>query len=223
MLHQPLIGCLGFIILLDNSRPLTPLAHQMHTGRKVIENQIRVVIEAVEQPYKACIVKSHVPEMLPHHTPVAFLDAGIVILFVGARTRHGTGAVGIGEEVLHVIIDELRPVVCVEAAHAEGQLAEQVFESVAGDVLPLVPYGSILRPVGKFVRESQSPNKASGEIALAVSHRVNAQSTGLFGTPAAINIGNGLFELSQALLPRLFSQRLVCHAVRGQSPLKSRG
>lgn len=55
----------------------------MHTGRKVIENHVRVVIEAVEQPHEAFIVKSYVSEVLPHHAPVVFLDSGIVILFVG--------------------------------------------------------------------------------------------------------------------------------------------
>ena len=160
--------------------------------------------------------------MLPHDAPVAFLYSGIVVLFVRPRTRHLAGAVAVRKEALHVMIDKLRPVVSVEATHAKGQSAEQISKGVASDVLPLVPYGSILRPVSEFVGESQSPNKASGEIALAVGHRVNAQSTEHFRTTAAINIGDGLFELSQALLPRLFGQRRVSHAVRCQSPLKGR-
>lgn len=113
--------------------------------------------------------------MLPHDAPVAFFDPGVVILFVGPGARHLTGSVALREEVLHVMVNKLRPVVCIEAAYAKRQLTEQVFESVAGDVPALVPYGSVLRPVGEFIRESQSPDKVTGKIALTVGYRVNAQ------------------------------------------------
>ena len=73
-------------------------------------------------------------------------------------------------------------------------LAEQVFESVASDVQPLVSYGSILRPVREFVRESQSPNKVAGKIALTEGYRAHAQRTGLFGTAMTINAADGLFQ-----------------------------
>ena len=40
-----------------------------------------------------------------------------------------------------------------------------MFERVAGGVAALVSYGSVLRPVGEFARESQSRDKAVGKIA----------------------------------------------------------
>lgn len=73
-----------FIVELYNHRPLSSLAYQMHTGRKVMENQVRIVIETAGQPHETFILKPDVSEVLAHHAPVAFFDPGAAFLFVGA-------------------------------------------------------------------------------------------------------------------------------------------
>lgn len=73
----------------------------------------------------------------------------------------------------------------------------------------------------EFVRKSKQPDKITGKIALTVGYRVNAQRPGLFGAAATIYIGNGLFELREALLPRLFGQR--CIHPPGKKPRLSLG
>lgn len=92
------------------------------------------------------MLTAHVPpsgsQRSAHAAPHA---SGELLLFINRGHSVSIGFAVISEEVLHVIVDKRRRVVCVEAAYAKGLLAEQVFVSVAGDVPPLVPYGFVLQ------------------------------------------------------------------------------
>lgn len=96
------------------------------------------------------------------------------------------------------------------------ELVEEVFESVTWD------NSHLFHEVLFCVRESRRLDKVTEKIALTVGYRPNAQIAGLFEESAVINIGDGLFELREALPTRLFAQSGGQHLVRSQSSLKGR-
>ena len=117
--QETLLRSLGGIVDLVDPGPLAGLGEQLHAGLKEVEVEAEDPVEPGHSAEGSLGREAIIPHQPADHTPVLLLDVSAGILLVGpGASESDLVALAVSVEML---IDELTPIVAVQAQEGEGE------------------------------------------------------------------------------------------------------
>lgn len=168
---------------------------ELHGGKEeVVEEPPLLGIEVVEGLQDGRVVKAQITQPLADMSPVFLFDVGIVIFSVGARAGEPDGASTILEELDEMPVEELGPVVTIEAQQWEGQRDFDVLDLLRDSGLPSAPDSALLGPLAGNIDGIEGRDEFSGHRVAAMGHGIGFEEAWARFIPLRSLDGDLVFE-----------------------------
>jgi hypothetical protein len=139
-----------------------------HGGEVVAKRQPGFFIEVIDLPAQFQISEASVSQQLPDVGEVLLLDVGLVVLFVGSRTRPFDAALAMQEICFDDFVEELAAVVAIKSEHREGHAFLNALKAATHFAAAVAPQGGELCPAAVEVGEREAPEEGSAAAPAAV-------------------------------------------------------
>ena len=135
-------------------------------------------IEVVEQLHELRVGEAQIAEPLADMGPVLLFDMGVVVLSIGSGSSELDGVASVLEVPDQVPLEELAPVVAVEAEDAKGERGFDGDDLLQNPGLSLAPDRPLLGPSGGEVGEIEAEDELPGHGVAAMRHGIGFQESG---------------------------------------------